>query len=82
MELDSVIEIIIALLFFLYIVFWNRRTKSKKIVPFHKSAFRKKKPYRGKFILSCRDYFYCENDHTDQYIQSCWDEVEKEHKSH
>lgn len=38
----------------------------------------KRKNKSKKFIISSRDYTRCPNDHTDQYIQSCWDEVQKE----
>lgn len=88
MELKTTIEIIIAVFFFLYIMRLNSRTKNKKIIPFRKPILRKNfsskkntKSKHEKFILSVRDYSYCKNDHSNEYIQSCWDELEHEYKS-
>lgn len=78
MTLDILLELILAVLFFAYIV--RRDLKNNKTVPFKKSLLHRTKKSKNKFILSCRDYSKLENDHTDEYIQSCWDEIEKHKK--
>lgn len=75
MTLDILLELILAVSFFIYIV--RRDQKNNKIIPLKKSFVHKNKKSKDKFILSCRDYSKLENDHTDEYIQSCWEEIEK-----
>ncbi len=76
MPIDTLLECAIALSFFAYIVYKDKRLhKNDKVKPYHKPLFRKKKPYDGKFILSCRDLSRLENDHTDEYINECWEEI-------
>lgn len=76
MSLSTALDIILALAFFAYIVYRDR-CNHKKVVSYRKPLRKKDKPYKGKFILSCRDYSVLKNDHTADYINACWDEVEK-----
>ena len=78
MSIESIIEIIIALTFFVYMVYRNNHNH-RKITRFHKPHLHKKLPYKGNFIISWRDIGTLENDHTGEYISNCWDEIEKKH---
>lgn len=77
MTIELLFEMIFAGIF-LYHLFTKNKQKTRGNTKIHKPLFHKEKPYKDKFILSYRDMSRLENDHTDEYIQACWDEMQKD----